>query len=79
MTEIVEERRRRISGFISGYLLERGWITLEQLDAALERQLELLVQKRPAPLGELLVTMGALTRAQLEEAMARVSEETKSV
>lgn len=73
MASIREERIRRIKGFISGYLFEAGAITLEQLDAALERQLELIAQGRPLRLGEVLVEMGAITREQLVQAQNRDS------
>lgn len=63
-----EERKRRIKGFVSGYLFDCGAMTVEQLDAALERQLELAVQGRPLPLGEVLVETGAVTRDQLSQA-----------
>jgi hypothetical protein len=66
------ERKRRIKGFISGYLLESGLITIEQLDMGLERQLELIVQGRVLRLGEVLVETGAITREQLEQAQTRM-------
>lgn len=65
------ERDRRIKGFITGYLLEDGVLTLEQLDSALEHQLELTVQGRSLTLGDVLVEMGMVTREQLERVRAR--------
>lgn len=61
-----EERKRRIRGFLTGYLFEAGLITIEQLDLALERQLELVVQGRSLPLGDVFVEMGVITREQLD-------------
>jgi hypothetical protein len=71
MSSMSEERKRRIKGFIGGYLFESGLLTLEQLDSALERQLELIVQGRALRLGEVLVEMGVITRGQLEQAKTR--------
>ena len=73
-----EERKRPIQGFIAGYLFDRGLITLEQLDSALERQLELIVQGRPMRLGEVLVEMGAVTREQLTQARAHQTEKVEA-
>jgi hypothetical protein len=73
MGSILEDRTRRIKGFIGGYLFEAGLITLEQLDKALERQLELIAQGRPLRLGEVLVEMGAVTREQLDQVQNRDS------
>ena len=67
---MIPERKRRIKGFITGYLFEDGLLTLEQLDFALERQLDLIVQGRPLPLGEVLIEMGIITREQLERVRA---------
>ncbi len=64
-----DERKLAIPGFVGGYLYEAGLITLEQLDAALDRQLELTVNGRPLRLGEVLVEMGAITPEQLAQAL----------
>jgi hypothetical protein len=45
-------------------LLHRGFITLAQLNAALELQ-----GRRSSPLGELLIEMGALNKECLEFAL----------
>ncbi len=66
-----DERKSAIPGFIGGYLYEAGWITREQLDAALDRQLELSVQGKLLRLGEVLVEMGAISRSQLEQALVQ--------
>jgi hypothetical protein len=65
------ERKRIIKGFVIGYLFEAGLITLEQLDLALERQLELIVEGRTLSLGEVLVEMGVVTQEQLDRVQTR--------
>ena len=67
---MIPERKRRVKGFITGYLFEAGLLTLEQLDSALERQLHLTVQGRSLSLGEVLVEMGIISREQLERVRA---------
>ncbi len=66
-----DERKSAIPGCSGGYLYEAGWITREQLDAALDRQLELSVQGKLLRLGEVLVEMGAISRSQLEQALVQ--------
>ena len=56
-------------GFIGGYLVDQGAITLTQLDEALRRQLEWGMQSRSMPLDQVLVEMGYVTPAQVEQAM----------
>ncbi len=68
-----DERTQVIPGFIGGYLYELGWITVQQLDAALDRQLALSAQGRALRLGQVLVEMGAISRRQLEQALERQS------
>jgi hypothetical protein len=65
------ERKRIIKGFIVGHLFEAGLITLEQLDSALERQLELIVKGDNLSLGEVLVEMGIITREELDRVRSR--------
>ena len=68
---VTQERRRPIAGFIGGYLIADGVVTLEELDRALERQLRLAAQGRDLRLGEVLVEMSLVTNAQLKRALAR--------
>ncbi len=75
MSSIREQRTRRIVGFICGYLFDAGLVTLDQLDAALERQLQLTAQGRSLRLGGVLVEMGVITREQLQQATKRESNE----
>jgi hypothetical protein len=70
-----EERTRRIIGFIGGYLIEDRVVTLEDLDRGLEMQLRLSAEGRQIRLGEVLIEMGLLTRAQLDRALERQGKE----
>ncbi len=74
-----DERKCVIPGFIGGYLYEAGWITKEQLDAALDRQLDLSARGRTLRLGEVLVEMGAISRGQLEQALARQASDKEKL
>lgn len=78
MSSIAEERTRRIPGFTCGYLFEAGKLTLEQLDLALERQLSLQAQGRALRLCDVLVELGVITRADLESALSRQSDEGRT-
>ncbi len=50
-------------------LLEKGWVTPEQLQAALRKKAEALEGGKTVRLGEVLVEMGILTAAQAQEAL----------
>lgn len=49
---------------LGNILLRKGYVTRNQLDAAVDRQLA-----TAPPLGKILVDMGAISPAQLEEAL----------
>jgi hypothetical protein len=49
---------------LGNILIRRGFVTPEQVKAAIERQL-----MAAPPLGEILIEMGAIDRDQLEEAL----------
>ncbi len=72
---VKHERTRRIVGFIGGYLIEDGVITLADLDRGLEIQLRLQADGRQVRLGEVLIEMGVLTREQLARALDRQARE----
>lgn len=72
---IEAERRRRIIGFIGGYLIDDGALTLPDLDRALVVQLRLQAQGRQMRLGEVLIEMGLITREQLTRALERQQRE----
>ncbi|MBI3536149.1 MAG: hypothetical protein HY070_01085 [Chloroflexi bacterium] len=66
---IKSERLRRIIGFVGGYLIDMGAITLEDLDRGLEGQLKYTAQGRDLRIGEVMIEMGIITRAQLNRAL----------
>lgn len=72
---IETERRRRIIGFIGGYLIDDGVLTLRDLDRALLVQLRLSAQGRQVRLGEVLIELGLITREQLNHALERQQRE----
>ena len=77
---IRSERLRRIIGFIGGYLIELGAITLEDLDRGLEGQLRIAVEGRDLRIGEVMIEMGMITREQLNHALEmQKREEEKRV
>jgi hypothetical protein len=72
---IEAERTRRIIGFIGGYLIADGALTLEGLDRGLEMQLRLSAQGRQIRLGQVLIEMGTITREQLGRALEYQAKE----
>ncbi len=72
---IRSERMRRIVGFVGGYLIEMGTITLEDLDRGLEEQLRYAAQGRDTRIGQVLIEMGRITPAQLQAALALQNRE----
>jgi hypothetical protein len=68
---------RRIVGFVGGYLIDMGAIALEDLDRGLEEQLRLAAQGRDVRVGQVLIELGLITPAQLQEALALQSREEK--
>ncbi|MEB3197627.1 MAG: hypothetical protein VKP62_10535 [Candidatus Sericytochromatia bacterium] len=60
----VEERKR-----LGEYLLEKGYITLLNLEAALQRQQHLASRGRRVVLGELLIEMNLVRGPQVQEAL----------
>jgi hypothetical protein len=60
-----------IVGFIGGYLIDQGVLSLEGLDQALKRQIELANQGRALPLDRILVEMGFASEAEVKLALAR--------
>jgi hypothetical protein len=72
---IEAERKRRIIGFIGGYLIQAGALTLEQLDRGLDNQLRLSAQGRQLRLGQVLIEMGTISQQQLALALERQAAE----
>jgi hypothetical protein len=68
--------KRPFRKFIGNYLLEDNALTLKDLDRALARQLELGFKDQPMKLGDVLIELGLITRAQLERALERQARES---
>jgi len=64
--------------FIGNYFLDDGIITLEDLDRALVKQLAWAVQGRPLKIGEVLMEMRLITRAQLNDVLARQAQDEEN-
>ena len=62
---------RALGKFIGNYLLEDRALTLEDLDRALQKQLELAMSGQPLKIGDVLVQMGVITPEQLRRALER--------
>lgn len=62
---------RALGKFIGNYLLEDRALTLEDLDRALQKQLELAMSGQPMKIGDVLVQMGVITPEQLRRALER--------
>lgn len=63
--------KREFRKYIGNYLLEDQAIVLEDLDRALQKQITLATQGQVLKIGDVLVEMGLITRAQLDSALAR--------
>ncbi len=63
--------KREFRKYIGNYLLEDQAIGLEDLDRALQKQITLATQGQVLKIGDVLVEMGLITRAQLDSALAR--------
>ncbi len=62
---------QRLIGFIGGYLVDQGTITLEQLDQALIQQVELALQGEKLSIGQVLQRLGYVTPQELARAARR--------
>lgn len=62
---------RALGKFIGNYLLGDRVLTLEDLDRALQKQLELAMAGQPMKIGAVLVGMGVITPEQLRRALER--------
>ena len=60
---------RALGKFIGNYLLEDRALTLEDLDRALQTQLELAIRGQLIKIGYVLVHMGVITPQQLRRAL----------
>ena len=55
--------------FIGEYLMRQGFITQQQLNAALKRHNELAQRGTPKPVGQVLVELGYISQHQLESGL----------
>jgi len=65
----------RLIGFIGGYLIDQGTITLEQLDRALIYQVELALQGEKLSIGQVLQQLGYVTPQELARAARRQQQD----
>lgn len=65
------KKKRRLVGFIGGYLIDDGALTLDELDRGILRQMDLAQQGHVTRLGQVLVEMGYITTEQLDRALKR--------
>ena len=63
--------RHAVVGFIGGYLIEQGALTLQQLDQALLKQLKLAARGEILSVGAVLIRLGYITAAELARAEQR--------
>ncbi|MBI5304876.1 MAG: hypothetical protein HY868_22265 [Chloroflexi bacterium] len=62
---------KALKKYIGNYLLDDGVVVLEDLDRALQKQIAWAAQGRSVKIGDVLIEMQLITRAQLENALAR--------
>lgn len=74
----LRKEKKRFVGFIGGYLIDDGALTLEQLDDGILRQIRLAEEGKATKLGEVLIDLGFITRADLKHAIQRrVADQSK--
>jgi len=74
----IKKEKKKFIGFIGGYLIDAGVLTLEQLDRGILRQIHLAEEGRVIKLGEVLIDLGFITQADLTRAMQhRLSDQAK--
>ena len=67
----IKKGKRKFIGFIGGYLIEDGVLTLEQLDRGLLRQLNLAEAGRSVHLEQVLIDLGYVTKQDIARATER--------
>jgi tetratricopeptide (TPR) repeat protein len=60
------QKRDAVVPYLGEFLLRQGYITRQQLDAALRRHSELAQRGSPKLVGQILVELGFITQTQLE-------------
>jgi len=74
----IKKEKKKFIGFIGGYLIDAGVLTLEQLDRGILRQIRLAEEGRVSKLGEVLIDLGYITQTDLARAMQhRQSDQAK--
>lgn len=71
----VSHPTKRTIPFLGEYLLQEGMITHQQLDMALRRHEELARRGQPKQMGQVMVELGYITQAQLENWLNRQNGE----
>ncbi len=71
-------KKKRLIGFIGGYLIDDGVLTLEELDRGLVRQMNLALHGHGRRLGQVLMEMGFITLQELERAVKRQARDKAS-
>lgn len=67
----------RLVGFIGGYLVDQGSITLEQLDRALVYQMEMAMQGQRLNIGQVLQQLGYVNAHDLDRAVKRQQQDVE--
>ena len=74
----IRREKKKFVGFIGGYLIDAGVLTLEQLDRGILRQIRLAEEGQVTKLGQVLIDLGYITRADLARAIERrTSDQSK--
>ena len=74
----IKKEKKKFIGFIGGYLIDAGVLTLEELDRGILRQIRMAEEGHVAKLGQVLIDMGYITQADLASAMQRrMSDQAK--
>ena len=69
----IKREKKKFIGFIGGYLIDDGALTLEELDRGILRQMRLAEQGQITKLGQVLIDMGYISQVDLARAMERHS------
>ncbi len=67
----IRKGKRKFVGFIGGYLIDDGVLTLEQLDRGILRQMRLAEEGQVTKLGQVLIDLGYITQTDLTRAAQR--------
>lgn len=74
----IKKEKKKFIGFIGGYLIDAGVLTLEELDRGILRQIRMAEEGHVTKLGQALIDLGYITQADLASAIQqRVSDQAK--